>query len=142
MKKLMNLKDNYEDALNIFNSLSKKERIFVANDVFDDNPFVVYRKVLKENDEPVSFLELYDIPETKNAAYIVVATKEKYRKKGYIEKLVLEAEEYNKKNKIYEKLIWNMRKGNDISAKVAQKLGYQFRNNSTLILEKSFQREE
>lgn len=132
------MKDRYEDALEVFNSLNTKERYFVAENYFDDNPNVMYRKVLKENDTPIAFLELYVLPETPTYAYVVVATNKKYRGKGNSKKLVKMAETYNRRYKKYDKFIWLANKKNYPSINEAMSLGYEVVDDEEVILEKEF----
>lgn len=121
----MYITENFEDVLQIWNSLSEEEKLMICNTEFDNSPYVKYRRVLIKDDIPVSFLELYVLPHYPNSAYIVVATNPNYRNKGYSKILVKMAEEYNLVSKKYLEFIWKTDLKNEKSKKVAKKLGYE-----------------
>lgn len=128
----MYVSDNFEDVLQVWNSLSEEEKLMICNTEFDNSPYVKYRRVLIKDDIPVSFLELYVLPNYPNSAYVVVATNPNYRNKGYSKFLVRMAENDNIKTKKYSEFIWKTDSENKKSKCIAEKLGYKFTSKNNL----------
>lgn len=68
--------------MNIVNSLTNEELLNICNGDFKNRPYVKYRKCLLINCNPVSFIEIYQLP-NEEYNFIVLATKKEYRGKGY-----------------------------------------------------------
>lgn len=117
-----NISENFKDVLEVWNSLSKKEQRMIYKGEYDESPYVKYRRVIKDRDKSIAFLEIYSFPEDEKTGYIVVATNPNYRKKGYVKMLVTLAEEENIKN--FDRFLWQIDLKNQTSKEVSLKLGY------------------
>lgn len=89
---------SFEDTVEVYNSLSSREKKYIAPDgTFDDSPYLAYRKVEYYNKKPIGFIELY---RERNEASIALAVKKEFRKKGIAKKLMNNAIDWAKKNKL------------------------------------------
>lgn len=111
-----------KDSLKVWESLSEKNRYFLGLENYYEKTNIVYRKILKNNIEPIVFLEL-GLCGFSDEVFLVVATNPKYRGKGYIKKLVKLAEEENKGK--YKRFFWKTYTENENSVSAAYKLGYK-----------------
>ena len=90
--------DRFEDTVEVYNSLSSREKKYIAPDgTFDDSPYLAYRKVEYYNKKPIGFIELY---RERNEASIALAVKKEFRKKGIAKKLMNNAIDWAKQNKL------------------------------------------
>lgn len=119
----MNYSDNFLDIINIVDSLTKKELLNICNGNFKDSPYVKYRKCLLIENNPVSFIEIYQLP-NEEYNFIVLATKKEYRHKGYscilYNKMISEFQNYEK-----YKFMWRVNKDNINSYNLALKLNFK-----------------
>lgn len=129
----MIISNEFSDVLEVWNSLSKNDKDLICTTNFSDSPLVKYRKVLKIDNIPVSFLELYSLPNDNENAYIVIGTNPNYRNLGYTKKLILLAEEDNLKMNLFKKFYWTTTVDNKISKHLAEKLGYVRINNRKFV---------
>lgn len=91
-------KASFEDTVEVYNSLSSREKKYIAPDgTFDDSPYLAYRKVEYYNKKPIGFIELY---RERNEASIALAVKKEFRKKGIAKKLMNNAIDWAKQNKL------------------------------------------
>lgn len=117
---------DFKYVKNIVDSLSKNELYEICDGKFVKSPYVKYREVMMLNNEPVSFIEVYTLPNMdKNTGIIVIATKQKYRHNSYADILVGRM----KKNiKGINVLLWEVNSNNANSISLAEK--NQFTNDS------------
>lgn len=95
---IIRFEDRFEDIVEVYNSLSSREKKYIAPDgSFDDSPYLAYRKVEYYNKKPIGFIELY---RERNEASIALAVKKEFRKKGIAKKLMNNAIDWAKKNKL------------------------------------------
>jgi GNAT superfamily N-acetyltransferase/biotin carboxyl carrier protein len=91
-------KASFEDTVEVYNSLSSIEKKYIAPDgTFDDSPYLAYRKVEYYNKKPIGFIELY---RERDDASIALAVKKEFRKKGIAKKLMNNAIDWAKQNKL------------------------------------------
>ena len=102
--------------------MTEEEKKYVDDDNFEENPFTVCRKVLYIKNNPISFVEIIELPEEKNTGYVVVATVPNFRKNGYSKLLVKSAEREMPKN--IERLVWLYDEENTKSSEMATSLGF------------------
>lgn len=124
----INYSDKFEDVKNIVNTLTDSELKNICNGEFKNSPFVVYREVLKSGNDPVAFIDVYQLPAMKkNTAAIVIATKnnKKYRNKGYMTMLIERMfENIRIKHPEIDTLEWRTQTDNIASNKLAKKHGF------------------
>ena len=120
----MDIRDDVQGVLEIFNSLSISERKLISNDGNLDESNVVVRKVLYIENEPICFMEIF-VPKFSKTPYLVVATKEQYRQLGYSKFLSNLIEEENLKNKTYKDLYWCVNINNIPSINLCKSLGFK-----------------
>ena len=111
---------SFSDVKKIVDALSKSDLNRICNGTFKDSPYVIYRDVLSVNNKPVSFIDVYRLPDMKEDGVIVLATNPDYRKLGYSSILVNRMHEKLKD----KKLIWKTQKDNNASINLAKKMNY------------------
>lgn len=126
-------KNSFEDVLEVFNSLSEKEKKFYSDDgKKKNNPFTVYTKVayLKNTSLPIGFVDLDDSGKIFNNKdlkdlTIGIAVKKEYRGKGVSTYLMKEALKYFK-NSSYQSMTYSCLSTNIASEKLALKCGFVY----------------
>lgn len=114
---------SFNDVKNIVDTLPRKELLYICNGDFKNSPYVKYRKVIKENDDPVAFIDIYTLPDmNKDSGAVVIACKKKYRNKGYSSMLLKSAKKWAKDNGI--NLIYSVKKVNVSSRNLGKKHGF------------------
>lgn len=129
----MNYSEKFSDVMNIVNSLTNEELLNICNGNFKNSPYVKYRKCLLIDCNPVSFIEIYQLPNEKYN-FIVLATKKEYRGKGYSNVL------YNKmisefQNPRHYKFMLRVNKDNIVSYNLALKLNFKKINETDTKIE-------
>lgn len=112
----------YEDTLKVYNTLTEEEKKYIDDGDFKESPFTICRKVLYIKNNPISFVEIIELPEEKNTGYVVVATAPNFRKNGYSKSLVKSVEKEIPKN--IERLVWLYDEENTKSSEMASSLGF------------------
>ncbi len=115
-------KDNsYRDALDIFNTLSKKEKYYACpkHGTLKNVPFL-YRHVIKNK----GFIDLYPYEGNKEIGMIVIAVNPKFRGQGITKELLNQTKKDAKKLGI-KKLIWDYYKDNIDSKRAALSNGFE-----------------
>lgn len=128
-----------EDVIEIIETLSIKERSYIASKNYDKKSFpqifvsktknLIYREVIKINDIPAGFIDIYSF--NKNEGFIVLAirSEDKYRHKGYGKILVNRAINSMRSSNVINKLIWEFDNDNTKSAYMADSLGFSGTGN-------------
>lgn len=111
---------SFDDVKKIVNSLSKKDLNKICNGEFKNSPYVFYREVLLINKEPVSFIDVYKLPNMEEDGVIVIATKEKWRGVG-LGTILVNRMKAKLKNK---NLVWKTQRNNDASIYLAKKMKF------------------
>jgi RimJ/RimL family protein N-acetyltransferase len=115
-------KDNsYNDALEIFNELSKEEKWDVCpkSGTLKNVP-VLYRHVIKNK----AFIDLYPFEGHKNIGFVIIAVNPTYRNQGLTKQLLEQTKKDCKKIGI-TKLIWKCSNKNQASFKSALSNGFK-----------------
>lgn len=126
---LIPLSENYDEVLNIADSLSEDEfKRISLTDKYEDSPNVIYRDIYKDDDgNPIGFLDVYVFDTTPHIAQITAAVKPQYRNRGYMSmmlgKLLSSSVGRDHNLKFY---VWNVHPDNIASAKVALKNGFVY----------------
>jgi hypothetical protein len=55
--------NSFNDVKNIVNTLTDKELHEICSGTFKNSPYVIYRQVLKVNNDPAAFIDVYSIPQ-------------------------------------------------------------------------------
>ena len=123
---------SFSDIKDIADSLSDKEFKYIfrgSRDKFTPSKSTAYRKILKVNNEPVSFVEVY---RNGTVGLLSVACKsgKEYRHKGYTTTLVNMAIEWAKNSSGFDKLEWFADKGNGSSNSMAKKMGFELQSSN------------
>lgn len=123
-----------EDVINIIETLPIKERGYIASNNYDKKSFpqifisktknLIYREVMKINDIPVGFIDIYSFNKSEGFIVLAIRGEEQYRHKGYGKILVTRAIDRMKSNKKINKLIWEFDNDNVKSALMADNLGF------------------
>ena len=116
-------KDNsYNDALDIFNTLSKDEKWDVCPNggILKNSPKLLYRHVIKDK----AFIDLYPFEGYKNIGFVIIAVNPKYRNQGLTKQLLKQTKLDCKKLGI-SKLIWKCSTVNKGSFKSALSNGFK-----------------
>ena len=121
MKSDKHSKTDYERVLEIYNSLSPEQKMFVApRGRFVDSPNLLYR-LLADKDK--GFVELYKLPSEKNKAFLTVAVSPDAQGKGIGKQLVQKAIEEAKLRRDIESIIYKVDNGNVASSKLGASVG-------------------
>ena len=116
-------KNKFPDVKKVADKLNKNDLYYICNGEFKDSPYVVYRDIYYENNQPVGFIDVYSFD--KNNMYIVLAVLEEYRGKGIAQQLISKME-HNINVKSIKYIVWKTDKDNIVSQKLALKMGYKF----------------
>lgn len=112
----------YQDKLDIFNSLSKLERIMLCDNNYEDkdDSMIIYSKCIKDK----GFIDINKYPEF-TYSYIVITVNPKYRKIGLARHLLQTALSYCKKQKI-SKVNYLVDKDNTASRNLIRSFNYNY----------------
>ena len=114
-------KDSYEDALEVFESLSDEEKKYVThNSTFVDSDRIIFRHVEYNKKEPIAFIDIYT--GDPDEGVIVYAIKKKYRGKNLSSKLLDIAISHVKNNTTLTKLVYKVDSKNTPSLKKVKSL--------------------
>ena len=105
----------------VYDSLSDEEKEYLGNR-FVNSPRTAFSKVYKENGKPVAFIQAYG---DEDYVLIGLAVSPSARGKGYAVKALNDLIDFAKTNGI-RKLVYNVRKDNKASIKLAEKVGFEF----------------
>lgn len=114
---------DFRDVEYIVNSLNQKDKSKICNGAFKKSPYTKYRKVLMVNNSPVSFIEVYEMPQDKGVGYVVVATNQDNRGCGYSKQLVSEFLSSDE-SKQFDTIVWKYHEGNIASINFAKSMGF------------------
>ena len=113
--------NSYKDALEIFNTLSNKEKWLVCpRSGFLKNVPTLYRHVIKHK----AFIDLYPYNNNKEIGFIILAVNPKYRNQGLTKQLLKQTKDDCKTLGI-KKLRWKCDSGNEASFKSALSNGFK-----------------
>ncbi len=95
--------NSYQDALDIFNTLSKEEKWDVCprGGILKNVPSLLYRHVIKNK----AFIDLYPFEDHKDIGFVIIAVNPKFRNHGLTRELLVQTKKDAKKIGI-KKLIW------------------------------------
>ena len=114
-------KDSYEDALEVFESLTDEEKKFVThNSTFVDSDRIIFRHVEYKKEEPIAFVDIYT--GDPDEGVIVYAIKKKYRGSGLSSKLLDTAIDHVKNKTTLNKLIYKVDSKNKPSLNIVKSL--------------------
>ena len=116
-------RSKFPDVKSIADKLDKDDLYRICGGDFKDSPYIVYRDIHYENNQPVGFIDVYSFDEQN--MYIVLAILKEYRGKGIAQKLVSKMER-NINVKSIKYIVWKTDKDNISSQKLAVKMGYKF----------------
>ena len=127
--------NNYEDALEVFESLTDEEKNFVSHrGIFVDSDRIIFRHIEYDKKKPIAFIDLYKDTEN-NDGIIVYAIKKEYRNKGLAKKLLDIAIDYAKNDGNITNLVYKVTKGNNRSLKIAKNLkDFKLKSNNEFIM--------
>ena len=120
------IQGTYEECMNVFKSLSEKEKDWFGGEFKYFPNAVVYRKFVKDGNQLVGFCELDDANKLPNGingdVVFSVAIKKEYRRRGIARKMLADAIRwfYNSK---YESFTYRVDKDNTASINLAKSLG-------------------
>ena len=115
---------DFKDVQKIVNNLSAKDKSLICNGEFKKSPYTKYREVILENNIPVSFIEVYELPSNPRIGYVVIATDSKYRHNGYSKILVSRFLKSKEANQL-KRVVWKYHSGNDISLNFGKSMGFK-----------------
>ena len=122
---MKNVQGEFKDCEKIYNSLTQEEKVWFGNR-FINSPNLVYRRVIKENNEAIAFCELVDAGKLPGGidgdVVFSVAVKNGHRQKKLGKKLLMDAIEWFNKSK-FESMTYRVWKQNIPSIKLAESLG-------------------
>lgn len=115
-----------EDIHKIIKSLSKEDSDHVGGGYWVNSDHVIYRKVHYVNKEPVGFIDVYELPRSKNIGMVILAVDGKYRGQGIARRMSSEMiRHFKSKKSNIEKLRWLVDVDNMASARLAESLGFK-----------------
>ena len=115
---------DFKDVQKIVSNLSAKDKSLICNGEFKKSPYTKYREVILENNIPVSFIEVYELPSNPRIGYVVIATDSKYRHNGYSKILVSRFLKSKEANQL-KRVVWKYHSGNDISLNFGKSMGFK-----------------
>jgi ABC-type bacteriocin/lantibiotic exporters, contain an N-terminal double-glycine peptidase domain len=117
--------DKFSDVIDVFNSLSDVDKKqFTPDGTFNDTNKCIYIKVYKINNDNAGFIYIDSFKEYKSEAFIGIAVSPKYRGKGLSKTMVDGAINTLSNDKNIQSLVWIASIDNDVSNKLAVKLGF------------------
>ena len=118
--------NDFNDVKAVINSLSDEERKHLApNGSFKDSSSCIYRKVYKDRNNKMGFINLEVYPECdETEVFVSMAVNPKYRGKNLPKIMVDDAIDFLSDKKV-KKLIWAAEKNNIASNKAAINLGFK-----------------
>lgn len=126
--------DSFDDVMDIVDTLPKNELKYICNGSFKNSPYVIYREVLKVNNIPVAFIEIYRFDKG-NIGTIVLASRHghgnKYRRKGYTSEILKRAIEWAHQDNTINKLVYPVKLDNSKSMNLAHKFGFSHPEEDT-----------
>lgn len=126
--------DSFEDLQSILDTLNQQEYAYLTDHEYIDSPYVIYRRVLKINNTPIAFIELYNFDNDMAVINIACRSESKYRHHGYASMLLEDAIEWVIDNPDINTLLYKVHPTNDNSIRLAKK--FQFnqasRNNEEI----------
>lgn len=131
---------SFDDVKNIVNSLSKKDIKKICHGEFLNSPYIIYREVLLIDKEPVSFIDVYKLPNMEEDGTIVIATKQNWRNLGYSTILINRMKDKLK----HKNLTWKTQKNNKSSIYLAKKMKYipitesYIKESNNILIKKSY----
>lgn len=118
--------NSHKDALFIIKSLSKKEQELMnvhSDDDYSNSNTTFYREVLKVNGIPAAVIDVDNYDMYKHIAFISIATKPNYRKRGYA-KMLLNRFLYSDIPSNITKICYSYHKDNESSKYLALSNGF------------------
>lgn len=84
---------NYEDKLDVFNSLTEKEKKWTAPNGYKniDDDIILYSYIEYKDKTPIGFIDVYNLTGDPSIGEIVLAVNPKYRRQGIAKKLINKA---------------------------------------------------
>lgn len=113
--------NNFDDIIDIFNSLDDVEKKYLCNGTFKNSPYVVYRNCILNGKIRVGFIEIYELPNEKYE-FITIAVKKEFRKKNVATILL---DKMFKEFKSKYPFMWRVDKNNNPSNILAQKYNFK-----------------
>jgi GNAT superfamily N-acetyltransferase len=121
MKEDAHNKTDYERALEVYNSLSPQQKLFVApKGRFVDSPSLVYRHLAPKD---TGFVEMYKFHPDKDEAFITLAVRPDNQGKGIGKYLIQKAIEEAKAREDINSVIYRADNANTVSDKLGAKTG-------------------
>jgi RimJ/RimL family protein N-acetyltransferase len=114
--------DSYKDALAIFDSLTEKEKQWVAHGDYKDSPYTCYRKIYKVDGENAGFIDIMTY--LRDQLIITTAVKKEFRRRGLTGTMVSDAVKFFTGSR-FKTMIWRASTDNAISNDAAKKYGFK-----------------
>lgn len=128
MKSDTHSKTDFERVLEIYNSLSPEQKLFVApRGRFIDSPSLIYRHLAPGN---AGFVEMYKFPPNKDKAFITLAVRPDKQGKGIGKHLIQKAIEEAKLREDINSIIYKVDNDNTSSLKLGEGVG-KLKNKNT-----------